>query len=142
MQEIVVELNRKRQELAVRCQILRRELQSLQKDIVAVDRVLSMLAPPSSEPIRVVASTKSADGLFEKGEQSILLLKVLREAGRPMTATECANGILDAKGVPANDPSRPVVASRTGALVNSLVMGRRVKRSAGPAGRLLWEIDL
>ncbi|MGI9504606.1 MAG: hypothetical protein ACR2RE_16290 [Geminicoccaceae bacterium] len=93
---IISQLIKKHSELAALADTKQGELNAILRDLDHLDPVIKHFAPekmPELLPVKRWAS----DRTFARHELTWRLFKILREAGRPMTAREIADGIVEDK---------------------------------------------
>ncbi|MBY3068215.1 hypothetical protein HFO74_33165 [Rhizobium laguerreae] len=149
---VAYELKQKRSALIDRLQQLERERADIQELMGALDRVIlsyepdfhpsptsgctsrerSRKAKPSSSEV------KAAMGGVNKRQA---VLEVLREAGEPISVTDCAAKFAVKLGIPSEPENLSDIAHRLSAVLTQLTTAGRVRQSGQFDGRkVLWEV--
>ncbi len=149
---VAYELKQKRAALIDRLQQLERERADVQELMRALERVIlsyepdfqasslpgsgrggrSRKAKPSSSEV------KAAMGGVNKRQA---VLEVLREAGEPISVTDCAAKLASKLGIPSEPQNLSDIAHRLSAVLTQLTTAGRVRQSGQFDGRnVLWEI--
>lgn len=69
------------------------------------------------------------------------VLEVLREAGEPISVTDCATKFASKFGIPSEPQNLSDIAHRLSAVLTKLTIARRVRQSSQFDGRkILWEV--
>ncbi|MGN7807269.1 hypothetical protein [Ensifer sp. 22460] len=149
---VAYELKQKRAALVERLQQIATEQTEIQGLMRALDRVIlsyepdyqasaltrpeqgnrSRKAKPSSSEV------KAAMGGVNKRQA---VLEVLREAGEPISVTDCAAKFASKLGIPSEPANLSDIAHRLSAVLTQLTTAGRVRQSGHFDGRqVLWEV--
>jgi len=94
---VVSSLIRKRSELAGLVDAKRGELNSILKDLDHIDAVIRLFAP-EKVPELLPVKRRASDRTFARHELTRRIFAILREAGKPMTARQITERIVEDKG--------------------------------------------
>ena len=144
MADATIELTEKRRELVARRREIKSELTKLARDVAAIDRVLAMLEPgyqpEGDRPNR--PRTAAGRGPFKQGEMTSAALSALREFGRPASTVECAEAMLEAKGMAGDEAAKARLASKVATVFAQKAAAGKLHRIANGDGRkVLWHIE-
>lgn len=146
------ELKNKRAELESRLVEIAKEQIELQKLVTALDLVIGTFYPdyevaPTAGPTRLARLRKSG-GLSAEAKAAIggvnkrqTVLEVLREAGEPITTTDCASKFAAKLGIACEEREMAQIAHRISAVLTQLATAGRVRQSGPFEGRKhLWAV--
>ncbi|MEH0295788.1 hypothetical protein V6R98_26700 [Agrobacterium sp. CCNWLW71] len=149
---VAYELKQKRAAFTDRLQQLERERGDIQELIRALDRVIlsyepdyqaSALTGPeqgkrSQKANRSSSEVKAAMSGVNKRQA---VLEVLREAGEPISVTDCAAKFAAKLGIASEPANLSDIAHRLSAVLTQLTTAGRVRQSGQFDGRkVLWEV--
>jgi hypothetical protein len=141
------ELKRKRAELLGEADELAHRIETIRKQVSAIDQVIAIYDPAHTAPLATTAAPKrsrqAAPLPIELGQlnKTAAILEVLREAGEPLSSADCTSRIAEKHGVAADDPALPLFVTHISAGLNSLMKRNRVRQAGTVDGRKhLWEI--
>ncbi|WP_230533213.1 hypothetical protein [Microvirga roseola] len=144
---IAEELKRKRTELIGEMEQLALRIETIKKQVAAIDQVIAIYDPAHRDSSAARANQKLArqeaplPAALVKLNKSAAILEVLREAGEPLSSADCTNRIVAKHGVAADDPALPRFVTHISAGLSSLVKRERVRQVGTVDGRKnLWEI--
>lgn len=149
---VAYELKRKRAALAERLQQIATEQIEFQGLMGALDRVILSYEPdyqPSPTPGSVgrKSSRKVKPPSSEVKEamngvnKRQAVLEVLREAGEPISVTDCAAKFAAKLGIPSEPKNLSDIAHRLSAVLTQLTTAGRLRQSGHFDGRkVLWEV--
>jgi 3,4-dihydroxy-2-butanone 4-phosphate synthase len=107
-------LKRKRAELLSEIEELKLRVETIKKQVAAIDEVIELYNPAHTELLVARTERKRARQevpiLHElaRPNKTAAILEALREAGQPASSADCANRIALKHGVAADDPALPV----------------------------------
>lgn len=141
------ELKRKRAELLGEADELAFKLETIRKQVSAIDQVISIYDPAHTVPSAARAERKRARHEvplpieLEQLNKTVAILEVLREADEPLSTADCTGRIAVKHGVAADNPALPRFVTHVSAGLNSLMRRNRVRQVGTVDGRKhLWEI--
>ncbi|WGI73330.1 hypothetical protein QC756_13245 [Sinorhizobium meliloti] len=149
---VAYELKQKRAALTERLQQLERERVDIQELIGALDRVILSYEPDYqasalTRPEQGNRSRKAKPSSSEvKAAMNVVnkrqaVLEVLREAGEPISVTDCAAKFAAKIGIPSEPANLSDIAHRLSAVLTQLTTAGRVRQSGQFDGRkVLWEV--
>lgn len=149
---VAYELKQKRAALTDRLQQLERERLDIQELMGALDRVILSYEPDyqpsptlgsaSRERFRKVKPSSSEVKAAMSGvNKRQAVLEVLREAGEPISVTDCAAKFAAKLGIPSEPANLSDIAHRLSAVLTQLTTAGRVRQSGQFDGRkVLWEV--
>ncbi|SCZ12674.1 hypothetical protein [Microvirga guangxiensis] len=144
---IAEELKRKRTELIGDMEQLAHRIETIKKQVAAIDQVIAIYDPVHKASPVAKANQKLSrqeaplPAALVKLNKSAAILEVLREAGEPLSSAECTSRIASRHGVAADDPALPRFVTHISAGLSSLVKRNRVRQVGTVGGRKnLWEI--
>jgi hypothetical protein len=146
------ELKHKRAELESRLLEIAKEQMELQKLVTALDLVIGTFDPDyqvasiagpariarARKPRGLSAEAKAAIGRVNKRQA---FLEVFREAGKPITTTDCASKFAAKLGITSEESEMAQIAHRLSAVLTQLTNAGLVRQSGPFEGRkYLWEV--
>lgn len=143
------ELKRKRADIDIQIEVLRRQIVVLEQQQAAFDVVIRTYEPdyaPAATSGSVPRRRKGdgADGisaLFKNIDRRSFTLRTLRQARRPITTAECALAFAREVGLEQNDPRLGQIGNRFSQVLDQLAKAYRVRRAGMADGhRHLWEV--
>ncbi len=149
---VASELKQKRAALAERLEQLEREQTDVQELMKALDRVILSYEPDyqastlagtehvgRSRRVKPLSSEVKAAMSGVNKRQTVL--EVLREAGEPISAADCAAKFAAKLDVPCEPANISEIAHRLSAVLTQLTHAGRVRQSGKFDGRkVLWEV--
>ncbi|QTQ85868.1 hypothetical protein J8N08_24640 (plasmid) [Agrobacterium tumefaciens] len=148
---VAYELKQKRAALTDRLQ-LERERADIQELMRALDRVIlsyepdyqgsSLTGPEQGNRSRKAKQSSSEVKAAMNGvNKRQAVLKILREAGEPISVTDCAVKFAAKIGIPSEPANLSDIAYRLSAVLTQLTTAGRVRQSGQFDGRkVLWEV--
>lgn len=146
------ELKQKRAELESRLSEIAKEQIELQKLVTPLDLVIGGCDPgyqvtPAARAARRTPP-RNSKRLFDEAKAAIdgvnkrqTVLEVLREAGEPITTTDCASKFAAKLGIPCEEADVAQIAHRSSAVLAQLTTAGRVRQSRSVEGRKhLWAV--
>jgi hypothetical protein len=141
------ELKRKRTELLGDMEQLALRIETIKKQVAAIDQVIAIYDPAHKAPSAARTNRKLArqevplpDALV-KLNKAAAILEILREAGEPLSSADCTSRIAARRGVAADDPALPRFVTHISAGLSSLAKRKRVRQVGTVDGhKNLWEI--
>jgi len=119
---------------------LRDRITELEGDITAIDRVLGTLG--YTDELEAVPPRQARDAPFGRGQVMRAILDHMREAGKPLTARQIAEGAL--RHLASEDAADPVpldsLARRVSKALGRLKRDGAVTGSSDGAGAVLWAL--
>ncbi|WP_313601076.1 hypothetical protein [Rhizobium sp.] len=151
MNGIEGELKRKQREVGEQIERLKAEIARLQSQQAAFDLVLQAYDPnhiPEAGtatgrrvPKNSQAASSGMRGIFKGFDRRGFVLRTLREAGRPITTSDCALAYIREQGLPDDDHRLSQIATRFSQVLDQLSKANRVRKAGKADGlRYLWEI--
>ncbi|ANK77580.1 hypothetical protein FA04_33770 (plasmid) [Ensifer adhaerens] len=149
---VAYELKQKRAALTDRLQQLERERVDIQELMRALDRVIlsyepdyqgsALTVPEEGNRSRKAKSSSSEVKAAMSGvNKRQAVLEVLREAGEPISVTDCAAKFAAKLGIPSEPENLSDIAHRLSAVLTQLTTTGRVRQSGQFDGRkVLWEV--
>lgn len=141
-----VEHERKRVELLDEVEDLTARLAGLKEQVSASDKVIAIYDPAytpeaPTAPKRNRKKTRPAlPPELEDMDKSAAVLEALREAGRPITSTDCSAMIVAKIGIAEDAPGLSRFTEHVSATLNNLMKRNRVRAAGINGNRRLWEI--
>jgi hypothetical protein len=141
------ELKRKRTELVGAMEQLALRIETIKKQVIAIDQVIAIYDPAHKASSATRTNRKLPrqevplpDALVQLNKTAAIF-DVLREAGEPLSSADCTSRIAAKHGVAADDPALPRFVTHISAGLNSLMKRKRVRQIGTVDGRKhLWEI--
>lgn len=128
-------LRRKRAYLQGEIEAKECQLGCLRDDLETIDRMIRLIdAGTDPRTIKGIRPHQRLEG-FKQGDQTKLILTVLRESGEPMSAREIADAIAVRKGMPVI----PELVSRVRATMGRVTREGRLRRH-GKQRSLKWSL--
>lgn len=149
---VAYELKQKRAALIDRLQQLEREQVDIQELMRALERVILSYEPdfqaspqPGSgsgdRPRKAKPSSSELKAAINGINKRQAVLEVLREAGEPISVTDCAVKFAAKIGIPSEPANLSDIAHRPSAVLTQLTTAGRVRQSGQFDGRkVLWEV--
>ncbi len=148
---VAYELKQKRAALTDRLQQLERERADIQELMRALDRVILSYEPDyqalargpehSGRSPKVKPSPSEVKAAMGGVNKRQAVLEVLREAGEPISVTDCAAKFAVKLGIPSEPANLSDIAHRLSAVLTQLTTAGRVRQSGQFDGRkVLWEV--
>ncbi|ANY83605.1 hypothetical protein BB934_35710 (plasmid) [Microvirga ossetica] len=141
------ELKRKRAELLGEVDELVLRIETLKKQIYAIDQVIAIYDPAHAQsPTSKMGYKQARQAIplppeLKQLNKTQAILEALREAGEPLSSADCTSRIAAKHGVAADDPALARFVTHVSAGLNSLVKRKRVRHVGTVDGRKkLWEI--
>lgn len=141
------ELKRKRTELLGDMEQLAVRIETIKKQVAAIDQVIAIYDPGHKASSAAKPNRKQArqevplPAALVSLNKTAVILDVLREAGEPLSSADCTSRIAARHGVAADDPSLPRFVTHISAGLSSLVKRKRVRQVGTVDGhKNLWEI--
>lgn len=141
------ELKRKRAELLGEVEELALKIETIRKQVSAIDQVISIYDPAHATPSAAGAERKRSRQEvlipieLTKLNKTAEILEVLREAREPLSSADCTSRMAAKHGIAADDPALPRFVTHVSAGLNSLMRRNRVRQVGTVDGRKhLWEI--
>lgn len=146
------ELKQKRAALTERLQQIESERSEIQELMKALDRVILSYEPDyqASTPMgperggrsrKVKPSSSEVKAAMNGVNKRQAVLEVLREAGEPISVTDCAAKFAAKLGIPSEPANISDIAHRLSAVLTQLTTAGRVRHSGQFDGRkVLWEV--
>jgi len=130
----------KRRELAGQIEHAQRQLNELICDLDHVDATIRIFDPDADVTLHKPKIYPVKHGAF-KGEMRRFVMAALRQASRPITSLDINRGVMQGRGLPANDDRTTIlIRKRVGACLWKL-MKRGVVRQVPMAGEYKgWEL--
>ncbi|MBS3652265.1 hypothetical protein KEU06_27100 [Pseudaminobacter sp. 19-2017] len=128
------ELKRKRAELLGDVEELAIRIETIKEQVSAIDQVIAIYDPAHTTPSPTTAARKRSSQAIplpielEQLSKTAAILEVLREAGEPLSSTDCTSRIAVKHGVAPDNPAHPRFATHVSAGLNSLMKGKRVRQ--------------
>ncbi|MBB4956047.1 hypothetical protein H4S14_004091 [Agrobacterium vitis] len=146
---IADELKTKRAEIGERIEVIRKEIAQLERQQAALDAVIAIYEPDyaASAPRSCRAGRKANPNgvlaeVFNGIDRRSFVLRTLREAGRPITTSDCAVALAKEVGLPADDARLGQIGNKVSQVLDQLAKANRVRRAGKVDGhRHLWEIN-
>lgn len=139
---ITVELKTKRAEIGERIEAIRKKIAEMERQQAALDAAIAIYEPeyaaaPRSHRVGRKANLNSAlSKVFTGIDRLSFVLRTLREAGRPITISECANALVKEVGLLSDDPRLRQIGNRVSQVLDQLAKANRVRRArSGRSGR-------
>jgi hypothetical protein len=149
---VAYELKQKRAALTDRLQQLERERVDIQELMRALDRVIlsyepdyhasALTRPEQDNRSRKGKTTSSQVKAAMKGvNKRQTVLELLREAGNPISVTDCAARFAAKIGIASEPANLSDIAHRLSAVLTQLTTAGRIRQSGQFDGRkVLWEV--
>lgn len=141
------ELKRKSAELLGEVEALVLRVETIKKQVSAIDQVIAIYDPAHVEsPTSRLEYKQSRQAIpippeLKRLNNTEAILEALREAGEPLSSADCTIRIAGKHGIAADDPAPPRFVTLISAGLNSLVKRKRVRQVGRVDGRKnLWEI--
>ena len=141
------ELKRKRTELISEVEELAHRIDTIKKQVSAIDQVIAIYDPAHTAPSAARAERKRSRQEIPipieltKLNKTAEILEVLREAREPLSSADCTSRIAAKHGIAADDPALPRFVTHVSAGLNSLMKRSRVRQVGSLDGRKhLWEV--
>ncbi|RWX21909.1 hypothetical protein EHH54_39675 [Rhizobium leguminosarum] len=146
------ELKRKRAALVERLQQIATEQTEIQGLMKALDRVILSYEPdyqasaltepkPGGRSRKVKPSSSEVKAAMNGVNKRQAVLEVLREAGEPISVTDCAAKFAAKIGIASEPANLSDIAHRLSAVLTQLTTAGRVRQSGQFDGRkVLWEV--
>lgn len=144
---VVSALTAKRSELAGMIQYHRTEIERVAADLKHLDATLKIFAPEIDlRRIGAKCIRKSSMGgfkFFKSGESHLLILDLLREAGRPLFTADILDQIIERKALDDNSETRITLQRTISGSLRRLEQRGLVQHAGHGKGRALaWEIAI
>ncbi|WP_128409314.1 hypothetical protein [Rhizobium leguminosarum] len=149
---VAYELKRKRAALVERLQQIATEQTEIQGLMKALDRVILSYEPdyqasaltepkPGGRSRKVKPSSSEVKAAMNGVNKRQAVLEVLREAGEPISVTDCAAKFAAKIGIASEPANLSDIAHRLSAVLTQLTTAGRVRQSGQFDGRkVLWEV--
>ena len=141
------ELKRKRAELLGEVEELVLRIETIKKQVSAIDQVIAIYDPAHAQHLSSRMGHKQSrqaipiPPALKRLNKTEAILEALREAGEPLSSADCTNRIAAKHRVAPDDPGLPRFVTHVSAGLNSLVKRKRVRQVGTVNGRKnLWEI--
>jgi hypothetical protein len=141
------ELKRKRTELIGDMEQLMLRIETIKKQVIAIDQVIAIYDPAHTASAVTRTSRKlprqeaPLPDVLVQMNKAAAILEVLREAGGPLSSSECTNRIVEKHGIALEDPALSRFVTHISAGLSSLAKRKRVRQVGTLDGhRNLWEI--
>lgn len=141
------ELKRKRTELLGEVEQLALKIETIKKQVAAIDQVIAIYDPAYKASLAARTNRKLArqevplPAALVELNKTAAILDVLREAGEPLSSADCTSRIAAKHGVEADDPALLRFVTHISAGLSSLVKRKRVRQVGTIDGhKKLWEI--
>ncbi|MGV2121853.1 hypothetical protein ACQZ4R_01950 [Agrobacterium vitis] len=146
---IADELKTKRAEIGERIEVIRKEIAQLERQQAALDAVIAIYEPDyAASATRSCRAGRKANPngvlaeVFNGIDRRSFVLRTLREAGRPITTSDCAVALAQEVGLPADDARLGQIGNKVSQVLDQLAKANRVRRAGKVDGhRHLWEIN-
>ncbi len=145
---IADELKTKRAEIGERIEAIRKEIAELERQQAALDAVITIYEPDhaaSASRSRRAGRKANPNGvladIFNGIDRRSFVLRTLREAGRPITTSDCALALAKQVGLSSDDGRLGQIGNKVSQVLDQLAKANRVRRAGKVDGhRHLWEI--
>ena len=132
------ELRRKRAELRGEADRLAYRIEAIEKQVSAIDQVITIDDPAHTAPLAAMAEWKRSRQEvpipieLTKLNKTGAIFEVLREARDPLSSADCTSRIAVKHGVAADNPALPRCVTHVSAGLNSLMKRSRVRQVGNP----------
>lgn len=147
---VAEELKRRRSEIGVQIEQMRRQIATLEQQQAAFDLVIQTYEPeylPEATGVtrrrqkRQEKNANSVSDLFKDFDRRGFVLRTLRDAGRPMTTAEFSRVFASETGLTEDDDRLGQIGNRFSQVLDQLARANRVRRAGMVDGhRHLWEV--